>query len=105
MLNTINVFGRLKKSGASTQLKLNRIGKRIIEFEQGGKVKVEYGTKLFEKVAKDLKNSYGKGFSRTNVIYIRLLYIKFPKSQTLSDQLSWSHYVELLGVTDKLDGI
>ncbi|MHA1574895.1 MAG: DUF1016 N-terminal domain-containing protein [Alphaproteobacteria bacterium] len=55
-------------------------------------------------MAKDLKNSCGKGFSRTNVIYIRLLYIKYPKSQTLSDQLSWSHYVELLGVTDKLDG-
>lgn len=53
------------------------IGKLIVEFEQKGKTKAEYGTHLFEKVAKDLKEKHGKGFSRTNVIYIRLLYLKY----------------------------
>ena len=79
------------------------IGKHIVEYEQGGKEKAEYGTKLFDKLSRDLKDQYGKGFSRTNLIYIRLLYIKYTKSQTLSDQLSWSHYVELLGIEDNLE--
>lgn len=78
------------------------IGRLIVEYEQKGEEKAEYGSKLFERVAKDLKENYGKGFSRTNVIYMRLLYLKYPKSQTLSDQLSWSHYVELLNISDDL---
>lgn len=78
------------------------IGKMIVKFEQKGKQKAEYGTYLFEKVAKDMRGKYGKGFSRTNLIYIRLLYLKYRKSQTLSDQLSWSHYVELLNISDDL---
>jgi len=62
-----------------------------------------YGTKLFERIAKDLRERYGKGFSRSNVIYMRLFYLKYPKSQTLSDRLNWSHYVELLGIEDDLE--
>jgi len=77
------------------------IGKRIVEYESISDV--SYGSKLFEKIASDLKLKYGKGFSRSNVIYMRLLYFKYPKSQTLSDQLSWSHYVELLGIEDALE--
>lgn len=79
------------------------IGRHIVEYEQWGKEKAEYGTKLFDKMSRDLKDRYGKGFSRTNLIYIRLLYLKYQKSQTLSDQLSWSHYVELLGMEDDLE--
>ena len=78
------------------------IGRLIVEYEQGGKEKVEYGSKLFEKIATDLKKKYGKGFSRSNIIYMRLFYLKYPKSQTLSNQLNWSHYVELLSVSDDL---
>lgn len=78
------------------------IGRLIVEFEQKGRQKAEYGTHLFEKVAKDLRGKYGKGFSRTSVIYIRLFYLKYQKSQTLSDQLSWSHYVEMLNVSDDM---
>jgi len=68
------------------------IGKRIVDFEQGGKEKAEYGSQLFEKIAHDLREKYGKGFSRSNVIYMRIFYIRYSKSQTVSDQLSWSHY-------------
>ncbi len=79
------------------------IGRQIVEFEQKGKEKVEYGSKLFERIAKDLKDRYGKGFSRSNIIYMRLLYLKYPKSQTLSDQLGWSHYIELVSIDDDLE--
>lgn len=44
--------------------------------------------------------AFGKGFSRANLQWMRLLYIKYPICQTLSSKLSWSHYCELLGISD-----
>lgn len=79
-----------------------KIGKHIIEFEQGGKVKAEYGKKLLEKLSKDLSIRHGKGFSRSNLTYMRQLYHKYPICETLSHKLSWSHYYELLKVEDDL---
>lgn len=64
------------------------IGKHIVVYEQENKVRADYGSHLFERITKDLGAKYGKGFSRSNVIYMRLLSLKYPKSQTLSDQLS-----------------
>ena len=61
------------------------IGKRIVQYENENKEFAGYGSKLFELIAKDLRAKYGKGFSRSNVIYMRLFYLKYPKSQTLSD--------------------
>lgn len=78
------------------------IGRYIVMYERESGDSAEYGSYLFERIAKDLKIKYGKGFSRSNVIYMRLLYLKYPKSQTVSDQLSWSHYVGLLGVSDDM---
>ncbi|MBT4551409.1 DUF1016 domain-containing protein [bacterium] len=78
------------------------IGKRIVEFEQKGNEKAEYGSKLLKQLSKDLSLSYGKGFSRSNIQYMRLIFIKYPKCQTLSGKLSWSHYVELLTISDDL---
>jgi predicted nuclease of restriction endonuclease-like (RecB) superfamily len=77
------------------------IGKRIVEFEQKGKITSEYGSKLLINLSKEL-SPLGKGFSRSNLTYMRLLYFKYPKSETLSHQLSWSHYFELLKVDDDL---
>lgn len=77
------------------------IGKSIIEYEQKGEEKAEYGAELLKILSKDLKNYYGKGFSRSNMQYMRLFYLKYPKCQT-SGKLSWSHYVELLTVSDDL---
>jgi predicted nuclease of restriction endonuclease-like (RecB) superfamily len=79
-----------------------QIGKDIIEFEQGGKLKAEYGKQLLENLAKDLSLRYGQGFSRSNINYMRLLYNKYPICETLSHKLSWSHYYELLKVDDDL---
>ena len=79
-----------------------KIGKDIIEFEQKGKLKAEYGKQLLENLAKDLTLKHGKGFSRSNLNYMRLLYNKYPICETLSHKLSWSHYYELLKIDDDL---
>ena len=78
------------------------VGQRIVEFEQAGKIKAEYGKELLLRLSKDLKTRYGKGFSRSNLQYMRLLYMAYPKRQTLSGKLSWSHYVELLSISNQL---
>ncbi len=78
------------------------IGKHIINFEQGGKLKAEYGKALLVNLSQDLSLRYGRGFSRSNLTYMRLLYNKYPKCETLSHKLSWSHYYELLKVEDDL---
>lgn len=79
-----------------------KIGKDIIEFEQKGKLKADYGKQLLENLAKDLTLKHGKGFSRSNLNYMRLLYNKYPICETLSHKLSWSHYYELLKIDDDL---
>jgi len=79
-----------------------KIGKNIIEFEQKGKLKAEYGSKLLLRISKDLKLKYGKGFSRSNLSYMRQFYIKYPNRETVSHKLSWSHYFELLKIDDDL---
>ena len=79
------------------------IGRHIVEFEQGGKEKAEYGSFLFEQLSKDLTQLYGRGFSRANLLYMRKLYLTFPKSETLSNVLSWSHYFEILRSDNDLE--
>lgn len=78
------------------------IGKHIVDFEQGGQIKAEYGKALLINLSKDLSLQYGKGFSRTNLGYMRLLYSRYPICETLSRKLGWSHYFELLKVEDNL---
>ena len=79
-----------------------RIGRYIVEFEQHGKARAKYGTGLIDRLAHDLTARHGRGFSRSKLIYARLFYIAFPKSATLSHLLSWSHYLEILKVSDPL---
>lgn len=117
-LSLITNIGKILKQGRiSVALSINsmlvktywQIGREIVEFEQKGKEKAEYGSMLLDNISKDLKLRYGKGFSRSNIVYMRLVYLKYPlskkinnkeKSQTLSDLLTWSHYIELLGISD-----
>jgi predicted nuclease of restriction endonuclease-like (RecB) superfamily len=80
-----------------------QIGHDIVEFEQGGKVRADYGKALLQSLSRDLTLLHGKGFSRSNLIYMRLLYLEYPISQKPSDLLSWSHYVELLRIEDRLE--
>ena len=79
------------------------IGQHIVEFEQKGNEKAEYGSQLFERLSKDLTLAYGKGFGRSNLLYMRKLYLSFPISGTLSHLLTWSHYYEILKADSDLE--
>lgn len=76
------------------------IGREIVEFEQKGKVRADYGSSLMMTLSGELSQKFGKGFSRTNLQNMRQLYLYYPKCQTLSGELSWSHYCQLIAVTD-----
>jgi predicted nuclease of restriction endonuclease-like (RecB) superfamily len=78
-------------------------GRYIVEFEQGGNIKADYGKQLLTNLSKDLTRLRGKGYSRSNLFNMRLFYARFPKIQTLSGQLTWSHYLELLKCDDPLE--
>ena len=71
-------------------------GRYIVEYEQHGNVKAEYGKQLLTNLSKDLTRLRGKGYSRSNLFNMRQFYLRFPKIQTVSGQLTWSHYTELL---------
>lgn len=82
-------------------LKANwEIGKHIVQYEQHGNERAEYGSDLLAKISKDLTDHFGKGFSRRNVLDMRRFYITHEKWQTVSAKLSWSHYIELMGIND-----
>jgi predicted nuclease of restriction endonuclease-like (RecB) superfamily len=74
------------------------IGKYIVEFEQKGSTKAEYGKKLLENLSRDLSLMHGKGFSLSNLKRMRQLYGSYSIGAKPSHQLSWSHYVELLKI-------
>ena len=98
------------------------IGHRIVEFEQSGEKRAEYGTALIERLAADLTQRFGRGFSRQNIQQMRLFYLSYPseqiqqtvsgKSETTSTEgrlgelltafpLPWSAYVRLLSIKNK----
>lgn len=80
-----------------------QIGQYIVEFEQGGKERAQYGAKLLPVLSKDLSQLHGKGFSLSNLTRMKQFYISFPICATLSHKLSWSHYIELLKLDDGLE--
>jgi DUF1016 N-terminal domain len=102
LINTIGHtldFGRQQTYHAINNLLVHTywtIGQHIVEFEQNGKIKADYGTYLLNKLAKDLTQAHGKGFSRSNLIYIRKFYLCYPIGQAVPDQLSWSHWCDLI---------
>lgn len=74
-----------------------QIGKRIVEEEQGGETRAEYGKSLLKLLSVQLINEFGKGFSVDNLENMRRFYLAFQKSETVSRkfELSWSHYIFL----------
>ena len=80
-----------------------RIGQYIVEYEQKGTERAVYGSDLINRLSHDLTQRYGKGFGKSNLLYIRKLYVSFPKSGTLSHLLTWSHYYEVLKCDDPLE--
>lgn len=85
------------------------IGRYIVEFEQEGKERAEYGSMLLASLSRDITLRYGRGFNRNNLQYMRKFFLVFqncttascnsaddPNRPTVSCNLSWSHYIELL---------
>ena len=77
------------------------IGRAIVEEEQNGKERAEYGKELLKQLSKDLTIKYKKGFTETNLKYMRQFYRFFEKSHSLRDELSWTHYRLLLKVENE----
>ncbi|MDR1230844.1 MAG: PDDEXK nuclease domain-containing protein, partial [Spirochaetaceae bacterium] len=78
-----------------------QVGRTIVEREQNGSLKAQYGKKLLSELSKRLTQELGKGYSRSNLYNMRGLYLHYPIFQTVSGLLTWSHYLELLSVEDK----
>jgi predicted nuclease of restriction endonuclease-like (RecB) superfamily len=76
------------------------LGRHIVEFEQGGQARADYGKKLLPRLAQVLTQDFGKGFDASNLRYMRLFYQAFPIRDALRHELSWTHYRLLLRVSD-----
>jgi len=99
------------------------IGRMIVEEEQRGKAKAEYGKQILIELAEKLTSEFGRGFSETNLKQMRYFYLNYSIRQTVSDEfknneiseestnsiqpvpprqfkLTWSHYLKLMRITD-----
>ena len=76
------------------------IGKAIMEIQQGDE-RASYGETILEKLSQKLTAEFGKGFSKRNLERMRKFYIYFPIATTVSTQLSWSHYLELIKIEEE----
>ena len=79
------------------------VGRHIVDFEQTGKQRAEYGSALLKKLSHDLQLKHGKGFSVSNLQRMRQFFQEYPNYATASHKLTWSHIVELLKIDDKLE--
>lgn len=77
-----------------------KIGEIIVRYEQNDQIRATYGEKTLQVLSKELTRELGKGFSRSNIYNMRQFYLCYPIFQTLSGKLSWSHYCELLSISD-----
>jgi len=78
-----------------------KIGEIIVRYEQNDSIRAEYGEQTLKQFSKELSSEFGKGFSRSNLQNMRAFYLNYEKCQTLSGKLNWSHYCELLSISDK----
>lgn len=77
-----------------------KMGEIIVRYEQDNSIRAAYGEQTLKQMSKVLTRALGKGFSRSNVYNMRQFYLTYQKVQTLSGKLSWSHYCELLSISD-----
>jgi len=76
------------------------IGKIIVENEQNGIIRAEYGKEILNKLSKKLTTKFGSGYSRSNLQNMRLFYDKYKNCQPVAGNLSWSHYCYLIYIED-----
>ncbi|WP_233509491.1 DUF1016 N-terminal domain-containing protein [Pedobacter chinensis] len=113
----IDLLNQAKQSVAQTinntmAMAYFEIGKMIVEEEQKGKEKSEYGKQVLKELSKRLVTEFGKGFSETNLKQMRFFYLTYSIRQTVSDEfvkeqtlyaqfkLTWSHYLKLMRIID-----
>ena len=77
------------------------IGRIIVEYEQQSQLRAAYGKQTLKELSKELTREFGKGFSRSNLQNMRAFYLAYEKCQTPSGKLAWSHYCELLTISDE----
>ena len=78
------------------------VGKIIVEHEQENKDRADYGKQTLKELSKALTKEFGKGFSVSNLQFMRRFYQSYQIQQTVSVKLSWSHYCELLSISIKI---
>mgnify|MGYP005777747717 FL=1 len=76
------------------------IGRIIVEHEQDSRNRAEYGKQVLKQLSRELTKEFGKGFSVSNLQFMRRFYQNYQIQQTVSVKLSWSHYCELLSISD-----
>ena len=76
------------------------IGKIIVENEQNGNIRAEYGKDILKKLSKKLTNEFGSGFGLSGLYNMRLFYNRYKNFQPLAGNLSWSHYCYLIYIED-----
>lgn len=74
------------------------IGRLIVEEEQRGETRAEYGKRLIQEFSKRLSVEFGKGFDKSNLWNMRAFYLEYPKVDALRRELSWTHYRLLLHI-------
>ena len=74
------------------------IGRMIVEYEQGGEARAEYGKQTLQYLSNKLSREFGKGFNVSNIKYFRQFYLTFPIRHAVSGELTWTHYRHLLRV-------
>ena len=76
------------------------IGRLIVEDEQEGKRKAEYGKVQLDELARRLTTEYGRGYDASNLRNMRTFYLAFPICDALRHELNWTHYRILMRVVD-----
>ena len=77
------------------------VGRVIMDEEQKGQKRAEYGKYLVRDLAEKLTVEFGKGFDERNLFFMRQFYQTFPKVNALRSELSWTHYRQLWRVDDE----
>ena len=77
------------------------IGQQIVEHEQHGEARADYGKGVLKELAAKLSIEFGKGFDESNLRYMRLFFRCFPIRDTLRHELTWSHYRRLISVENE----
>ncbi|MCM1432169.1 MAG: PDDEXK nuclease domain-containing protein [Muribaculaceae bacterium] len=75
-----------------------QIGRIIVEHEQGGNMRADYGKSVLQELSARLTEDFGKGFSVRTLQQMKKFYVMFPNTNALRSQLTWTHYRLLLSV-------